>query len=226
MQDIKLSVDLSSINKYLNDMGKDNQIPFALATALNNIAREIQKQVRMDMQSHMNLRHAQYNLNAIKITSWAKKNNQTVEISVDKKYHWLTRMETGQDHIPFQGRQYLSVPNQEVFKNQIISSKNKLFIKNLNLHLNDKGETVGDQGTFIVKASSNSTPFIVQNLMQGRGKKRKENTRVLYTLVKRSKQPVKMHLIDIAQKILAGSLEPMINAALASTLRSAQAKGR
>lgn len=216
---IHLSVDLSQINEYMSNLQRDRQIPFAISKALNLIATNIQSNIRQDMKSNMNLRREQFNFRMIKITSWAKSNKHSVEISIDQRAHWLSRMEVGQDHTPFQGKHYLAVPNQAVFKNQIISSRNKLYIKNLSFHQNSKGETVGEQGTFIIKSSSSSTPFVVQNLMQGRGKKRKENTRILYTLVKRTKQPVKLHFISIANRIINSDLTGLINDAIAYTLK-------
>lgn len=217
---IRLTVDLSQINKYMSELQQDRQIPFAISKALNIIATNIQSSIRQDMKSNMNLRREAFNFRMIKITSWAKKNNPTVEISLDQRAHWLARMEVGKDHTPFQGKQYLAVPNQAVFKNQVISSRNKLYIKNLSFHINDKGETVGNEGTFIIKSSSSSVPFIVQNLMQGRGKKRKENTRILYTLVRKTKQPVKLHFISIANRIINNDLTGMINEAMAYTLKT------
>lgn len=220
MDKIILKVDLSRVNVYLNDLQQNNQIPFTIAKALNNVALSVQKAIQNDMKQHLKLNREKWNLQSIKITTWAKKTSHYAEISIQPRATNLIRLTSGEQHMPINGRTYLAIPNPEVFKNKVITSANKLFIKNLRLQpASNGGGMIGDNNTYLTPTQP---PLLLQDITIGRGKKKTDKKRLLYTLIKKSKGVIKIDFFGIAQKIINTSLDAEINSALASALRSSR----
>ena len=217
---IRLRVDTREIEQYLSSIGDGKQIPFAIAGAINNVARSVQSALREDMKAHMKLRRESFNLNSIRIITKASKISPYAEVSIGEKAKYMTRLVTGDDHVPYAGGKYIAIPNPEVFSNKVITSANQLYIRNLHLRPDPHGRgMVGDKSTYL---SPTQPPLILQDITVGRGKKKAEKKRVLYVLVKRSKGVHKLDFYGIAMRIISGNLDSEMQSAIAYALRSAR----
>lgn len=205
---LRFTIDTRQVETYLYNIGKEDQLGFAVSLAINRILNMIQLAVMEDMQAKIDFRRLAFNLRAIKINPQdrATKHKLLGIIHIDPIASNLLRLETGSDHIPINGRKYLPVPNPTVFGNKVITKDNPLQIGNLKLRDTPFG-TKGDQGTFLIE--SGGKPFVIQRTKKagskGKGKKgtnKETGTRLLYSLVQRTTTPVKLNFRAIATKIV------------------------
>lgn len=209
---VYINVDTKDVETYLLDLGKENQLPFAMSKAINETAKLVQKAIQDSIKDgHINLRRAMFNIQSIKIGKWASKSDLLSIIQIDPRAENLERLATGQDHINLNGKDYIAFPNSKVFGSSIIRKENPLWIGNLKFHDTPHG-LHGNENTFLIH-SGNGTPLILQNTSGKTGRKNRRGTnkktdnRILYTLVKKSRTPLKLDFYGIAKRIIDQCLE-------------------
>jgi len=148
------------------------QVPFGMARALNWMANEAQAAQRSGMMDRFNIRRADWNMRAIKIdkADRATKTSWRVIMQVDPRAFHLDKFEEEGIHEPFNGRHYLWVPNEAVFKNRIIRADDLLYPKKLQLGHVQGPKTKGSksegyairglQRTFMIKTANG--PIVLQ----------------------------------------------------------------
>jgi hypothetical protein len=231
---IKVEVDTTEAERYLMWLGKEEQLPFAMSKAINSVVKLIQDAIRGDMQAKLHFTQMAFELRAIKINKFSNKNDLVAEIGIEPKATNLYRLQTGQDHIPFQGKQFYPIANSVVFNGRPIRNTDPLFIRNLHLTDTPGGAAKGLQKTFIPKTQEGKAPIVVQRIASGKGVKQPKGqrgkkgldkelgTRILYTLVRKGKTPVKMNFYGIASQIITQSL----GSEIAKAVRNAVATAR
>jgi hypothetical protein len=224
---IKIKVDDASVRAQLKELNSERQAPFILSRSLNLLAKRVQENLRLNIENSLNLRRRSWVLRQVKINSgqWATKTRLSVTIELTEAARFISAFETGAQHLPLLGKKYLAIPNKEVFNNSIITSKNPLYIKNLQFHSTPFG-TEGALRTFILNPKSGADPLILQRVAPGtKGKKARgvkdSGLRMLYRLVKASHRPRKIKWYDTANSTVVreqyGIFSTVIKDALANT---------
>lgn len=213
-----LHVDMSALQKAVRELGKPEQYQFAASLTLNRLVLKIQERVwdRLLNSGAFHIRRAAWNKRAIAFLpeNRATRHKLVAVLLIREEARNLQLLEAGDPQTP--KHKYLLVPNPEVFKYSIITAKNKLHPRNLNLHKGERG-TEGLNGTFMIESKS-GTPLILQRM--GKGKRAK--TRLLYTLVHRKKVPAKLHFMDLATSTINSELDKIAQAALEQSMRTAR----
>jgi len=213
----RIEVDLSNLKKAVNALAKPEQYAYAASLTLNRLVMKIQERVwERLLGGAFHIRRAAWNKRAIYFPSQnrATKQNLVAVLEIKEEAQNLQNLETGEPQTPL--HKFLLLPNPEVFKYGIITAKNKLHPRNLNLRKTPSG-TKGNNGTFMVKAAS-GTPVILQRT----GKKKRARTRVLFVLVRRSKVPAKLHFLDISHSTIASQLDLIAQESFEKAMRTAR----
>ena len=181
-------------------MGQERQGPFILSRTLNQLAKKVQTNLKTDINSSLKIRRKQFINNQVKIDNgtWALKTRLKVTIHLTDLGAFIGDFEEGGEHVPINGHTWLTKPNPKVFGNRILRADDPLRAGNLNLH-DYKGNTIGNERTFLVHGKQ--TPLILQrtspvNGRRQRGTNKATGVRLLYTLVKQSHRPMKIHWYD------------------------------
>ena len=220
------------------------QIPFAVKTALNQVATLAQDSIKSHVESAFKLRRSGFVLlNVAKIMrgDWATKTAWRVVIQVDPKVaNFMVRMEGGDDHVPAHGR-WLWFPNDDVFQEKIILRSNPLHPANLKFERRG-GQMLGNERTFMLTPKNRREPLVMQRVARssagatqlltlgpkrGKGgkvtkKARSGGVRMLYRLVARSKVPAKLEFRETIANSVYANWGPQMIKALASALSSAK----
>lgn len=229
----ELQIDDSIAKKLLSELGKPEQLPFAMSLAINNVMTLIRDAFRGDMQSVLNLRRVAFNLKAVRVKpgDFALKSKLYSILSIDAALAPnLIRLNEGRDHISINGKKYILMPSVSVFGGKIITSSNPLHPSNLHLVSTPHGLR-GNSRTFLVH-SPGKAPVILQRTHaagKARGKKKSAQekatgNRIIYTLVRRTKTPKKIDLRALATRVVREVLEVEVRKAVAYAVRTARAK--
>ncbi len=223
-----IRVDTKEAEDYLTRLNQDNQLAFAVSKATNNLLKLIQSAIQGDMRARVNLRRVAFNLQGIKVFKWSKKRDLLGILGIDPRLNNLIRLQTGQDHIPLNGRKYISVPNPVVFGNRIILKTNPLKASNLGLHDTPQG-IQGNNGTFLVHPKDGSEPIILQRTQKANLKKKgKKGTdkgtgvRLLHFLRRSTKTTKKIDFYGIAYNIINTHLKDELIKACDEAIKSAR----
>jgi len=227
---ISITIDTSSAVKALTEIGRPDQIAFAVSNAINRVLNLIQDAVRGDMYSRLELRKVAWNLRQVKIS---KANRATAsklvgQVEINPEAYNLIRLNTGQDHLPLNGQKYVPIPNAEVFGKKVILKGNPLSISSLALHQGPKG-LVGNQNTFVVDKPG-QTALVLQRqagimgphtkkeakgvAKAQKGRSNKTGNRVLYTLVPSVRTPKKVDFFLLAKRVVEQSLRQCMTEAI------------
>jgi hypothetical protein len=227
-QGIYINVDTTDVSSYLYGLGQEKQINFAVSVAINRIAKMIQEAIRGSAKDKINFRKLVWNMNAIKISKFSNKNDLLTILQIDPKAANMERLVSGADHINMNGRKYVPIPNVSVFGKKVITRDNPLSIASLNLQPTPNGSLAGKDRTLLVHANS-GTPIIIQEpLLKKNGKAKKmkgqnrTGNRVLYTLVKSIRTPIKLDFFGIAQKIVDQYLMDELTKAVQEALNTSK----
>jgi len=223
---LSVNVDLTPVTSYLLALEQPEQIPFAVAKSLNDLARKIQAEIRTRMTASFTLRKRQWMLNRIYInkTDRATKTSWSVTIQVQEPYNILSKFEAGGERVAVNGRKFLAIPNPATFGRGSIPDE--LRIKNL--HLKTIGnETKGDNETFMIDSKRTGVPLILQDVWNQKGKKKRGMNkgtlnRILYTLVSRVKVPAKLNFVTTAQQVIDAEAMGIFKANIEFALRTAK----
>ena len=202
---INIQIDSKALLAQLEELGESKQGPFILSKSLNQLAKVVQTNLLTDMKESLRVRRKQWLNNQVKIRTgtWATKYRLMVKIELDTPAEFLSAFETGEEHVPYAGHSWLAVPSSKVFGKSIIMNDNPLKPKNLML-TQHHGLIQGLERTFLVKTKKKGTPLILQRTSKtDKGKRRrgtntKTGVRLLYTLIKASMRPHKIHWYDTA----------------------------
>ncbi len=227
---LKIQVDDNLAQKLLEELGKPEQLKFAMSLAINKTMTLIRNAFRGEMEAKLKLRRVAFNLAAVRVKpgDFATKSQLYSILSIDAALApHLIRLQTGKDHIAVNGRKYLPMPNVKVFGDKVITSANPIAIKNLQLR-STPGGLKGQQKTFMLHPAGKS-PVILQRTGQpGKGKKKGSDkatgNRILYTLIKKSKTPKKIDLLPIAQRVVREVFRDEVRSAVAYAVKTAKKK--
>lgn len=228
------------------------QLDYAVSVGINRVANIGQTAEREHMRTAFRLRQGQFVLRGVKIdkadratkTSWRAR----IQLAYPDERRFMDEHEQGGDRVRYGGAR-LWQPNKEVFKTKIIGRANPLHPKNLHLHENERGRIVGDQRTFIVKATNgqvlvlqrterlltkasgrNLKGLTLDNVAVGMGlHRRKEKalhrtagTRLLYRLVERVRIPADLEFVPTISKAAEAAWPAVANQALVEALRGSK----
>lgn len=228
---INITLDIKEVEKYLQEIGKERHLNFIVSKAVNSVLKQIQDAIRKELAAKLNLRRVSWNLLQIKINKedWANKTKLFGRIHITDEAHNLVRLATGNEHYPYKGGRYLAIPNKSVFGNRVITKDNPFNPSNLQLQRTPRG-LQGNQGTFLVE-TQRGTPLILQRTQkQGSKRKGKKGTdrstgvRMLYTLVKKSKTPLKINWEAIIYTVVNKTFQAELIKAIQYAFDTAKAK--
>lgn len=211
-------IDFSELERAVNELGKPEQLNFAMSLAINNLVFAMQKKIwERLLSSTFHIRREAFNKGAI---YFPQQNRATTKklwavLEIKSIAENLINLETGDPEDPL--KKYLLVPNPEVFQYKIISAKNKLHPRNLDLKRGKYG-VGGKERTYMINSKRTGTPLILQRIGRGKGAK----SRILYTLVKRIKVPAKLHFFDTAEQVANSEFDSIVQVALERAIRTAR----
>jgi hypothetical protein len=231
---INIEINSSQVLSQLREIGQDKQGPFILSRSLNLLAKQVQANLRGMEEQTLTLRRRQWVLQQTKIEreAWSTKTKLMVVISLSEQAAFLSRMETGETKVSRRGK-WLMVPNQEVFRNQVISADNPLNLHKLNFHTTPQGLR-GTERTFMIKSNSTGEPLVLQRVGQdakgkkGRGRRVvgatkggrliRSGLRLLYYGIKQAKIPKKMQWYNVATNTIQTNQFDVFTAVLQKAL--------
>ena len=227
---INVQVDTEDVRAYLKEIGAERQQGFVISLALNRLANLAQKAEREnDLAKNFKIRRKQFVMNKVYINKVdrANKNSWTVTIQIKEDYPQISLFETGADKVPFHS-QYLALPNRQVFGGRIIQQDDELSIRNL--HLKNIGSRVeGDSETFIINSKRTNVPLIIQDCFANGERKKKMRgmnkhlgNRILYTLIRKSRLPVRLHFVETVSNSVKQNYEQVFTDALTQALKTAK----
>lgn len=225
---LQLKIDSVAVLSTLKELGQDRQGPFILARGLNLLAKQVQTALRENLASSLALRRTAWVKAQVKIMpgTWATKTRLTVRIELSDLGSFLSGFEGGADHIPGLGRKFLAIPNPKVFGRMPVNANTTMLApRNLDLHQTPHG-LEGRHRTFVLHTKAKGTPLIMQNvsdsIKSGKGMKgvnRYLASRILFTLVRKTKRPARLAWYDTArntvQTLQAETLGQVMRDALA-----------
>jgi len=201
---LRIQLDTAPILAQLKELGQERQLNFILSKTLNTLAIKVRDNLRADFKNSLHLRHTSWVLNqiGIKPKTYSTKTRLIVKIDLSDAGSFLSAFEMGQQHLPLNGHTFFAIPNAKTMGRSVIMPGNPLSVHNLNLQESKRG-LQGLQRTFMVKSKETGTPVILQRVgpeVKGKGKKGlgADGLRLLYTLVRESKRPRKIHWRDTA----------------------------
>ena len=231
---VQIKIDSAAIMAQLTELGQERQGPFILSKTLNRLAKQVQSNLAADIKDNLKIKPARWTFikQSVKIGSgsWSTKSRLRVTIDIDPRANFLNEFEEGEEHLPIGGRKFLAVPVKRVFGNSVIDANNPLRIKNLNLHDVKGNRMEGNLQTFLVHSKKTGTPLVLQRVAKdavGKGRKginRKTGVRMLYTLLRESHRPRRIHWESVANATVSGDAEgiwtEVISQALKDTRRA------
>jgi len=227
---LQVEVDNSYALSLLTELGKEEQLPFAMSLAINKTMTIIRDAFRDDMQAKLNLRRIAFNLNAVRVKpgDFASKKQLYSILSIDATLApHLARLVTGKDHVAINGKKYLPMPNFKIFGNNIITDRNPLAIKNLHLHQTPRG-LQGDNRTFLVQKQGKAPVILQRTAKAGKGRKKGTDkdtgNRVLYVLIQKSRTPKKIDLLPIAKRVVGEVFNEQIRQAVERAVKTSRSK--
>lgn len=202
---VSIKIDRQAILSQLEELGQEKQGPFILSRTLNILANEVQKNLRKDFETSLTLRRKGWVLQQVKINKEQRstKARLTVTIEVTDQASFINPMEKGAEHLPINGKKFLVIPNSKSFGKRVIGKDDLLNIKNLGLTNSPHG-LQGRQRTFVINSKATGTPLVMQRVANDaansyrKGIKKSTGLRMLYTLIKMSKRPKKIHWYSTA----------------------------
>lgn len=202
---VSIRIPAEQITKQLTELGQERQGPFIISKTINLLGKKVQTNLRKDFETNLSLRRKTWTLQQIKINkeSWSTKARLTLTIELTEKATFITPMEKGEAHYPINGKKYLVFPSSKAFGKRIIGQNDILRVKNLALRNTPHG-LQGNQRTFLIKSKETGTPLIMQRVSQDaarsykKGRSKSTGLRLLYTLIKHSNRPKKIHWTDTA----------------------------
>ena len=231
---VQMSINTKEVIEYLQEVGYGRQTEYVISKGLNTLANKIQATIRQRIEQKFKLRRRQWILNRVYISKEdrATKTNWSVTIQIKEDNNILSKFEEGGDKVAINGKKYLAIPNDRVFKGKIIRGTDPLRIQNLQLK-NVGSNMEGDLGTYLTHDKDTGTPIIAQRIekgMKGRGiSKRGLNkhfgSRILYTLVKKSKIPARLEFVKTAQEVADKETNAIFNDVLQQAIQSAKRRG-
>lgn len=230
MAEPDVKIDPAIALEWLSNMPE--QVNFAMSKAISNLMKLIQDAIRGDMQSKIKFTQLAFELRAIKISQFARKDNLLGVIEIDPKASNLVRLETAQPHIPINGRKFLPIPNAVVFNGGVVKPSNPLSIAKLSLHPTPGGGLKGALGTYTA-AGNGKAPVIIQRVAKTakgvkapkgskKGLDKTKGTRRLYTLVKSSKTPQKLNFMVLCNQIVQAHMADEIRKASLYAIKTAR----
>ncbi len=247
---VQLRVDPSKALGSLTD-AQEQQLPFAVALAINRTANDAQEAERYRLKASFKLRRESFNLRGVYISKQDRANKSTwravIQIQADRDY--LNKFEQGGEQIPH-GR-YRWIPNRDVFKSRIIGAGDPLNPKNLKFHKDPSGRMLGNERTFMVRTKGNGQLLVLQredrrltkgskgrlgkltldNFKGGQGpatKKQKlslqrtAGVRMLYRLTTRYKVRAQLEFYDTVSRTVQDVFPARMREAMDQAMRSAK----
>lgn len=223
---IKARIDRDRVLYHLEQLGQERQLNFILSRTLNLLAKEVQAEERKGFDLTLKTqRRMPWIKSQVKIKEWSTKRNLTVRIFLDEKANFIGDMEEGAERVPVNGRKYLAYPNPKVFKDKIITNKNPLKVSNLGLTPSKGGLLKGKERTFLVH-SDRGTPLILQRTSKPASTRKRKvkdsGVRLLYTLIKKSSRPKKLHWKNIGKTVVRDMQESIWKQVIEDAMKKAK----
>lgn len=171
---ITIQIDAKRAIRTLREDG-EKQIPFALANAVNKIAKDVQFDERVQLRRAFTLRRPEWADRAVKITKFAKKQDPTAVIGIhppggDERADILTKFETETSKTPRAGA-HVAIPIAAKRTKKDIVRKNQ-----------QPRALIASGKAFIIRQTKNPAVQLVVRYA-GRGKRKALET--LWLLVRR-----------------------------------------
>ena len=174
-----------------------DQLPYATSVAINLVSAAAMRQMREDLPKRLDIKQS-WVLSGFKILTAATKKTLVAYVGIDPSRSFLTWFEKGGEREPLHGM-YNWIPNAEVFKNKVIRTSNPLYPGNIRL---DNGVDVRNN-IYMIRRNT-SVPLVLQyndGKRKSKGVKQGES-RLLYTLVKKSTMPLSLQFYDTVNKVI------------------------
>lgn len=205
---IEIQVDARKALGQIHDDGV-NQIPFALANAVNSTALDVQRAARNRARSVFTIRRPEWVDRSMKIKQFATKRNPTAIVGIHppgatgaQRVDILGKFETDTQKLP-RGRS-IAIPVSSRIKrgnSGIISSRDRP--KAYNFRQVGK-KIIGDRGTFIIRKADGSGMIFqrVKGPKAPKGMKRSSSIFALYILARRARIVPDLKFIPTAQNVV------------------------
>jgi hypothetical protein len=218
MPTVRIDIDIAPTVQFLTELQQE-QVPYAVSRAVNDIAVEVQNGIRAGMNERFTIRKA-WVLMGVKIPKFSNKRDNpisvTVEIAPDRDF--MNKFEAGGQKFPRVGSN-IAVPTPAVrpSKSGIVpnSMRPRAFGFQTTTTKRGAAQTKGDQRTFII--DNGRTPGIYQRT----GSK---SLRLLYKFFKSVPIPMSLRFQDSAKNIVNNRFDEIFAKRLAEALRTAKRK--
>lgn len=199
--EIKVNVDIKAVSKALGDL--KNQIPFAISTAVNDVAKKAQTDIRSHIHEKFIVRRPAWIDRSVKIAPFANKQTLSATISIDPAggNDVLSKFEEGGTKTSQRGG-LVAIPGREVFPD-----KSKVI---------PKGKRPRNLKAFVLKTKSGGEALMTY---VGRGKNR--IVKLAYALVKSVPIPKKLDFVKTATATVNREWEASINRAVQKAIDTA-----
>ena len=193
-----IQVDSTSVLRTLEELGQERQGPFILARGLNLIAKQIQASLFVNLDTNLTIRRKGWTKQQIKIDTgtWATKTKLSVVIHLTPLATFLSDFEKGAEHLPVNGRSWLTVPNPKTLGKNPMQLNNPLRVKNLSFHETPFGLR-GEQRTFMIHTPAGQ-PMVMQRVGNDIKGRNRRGLRILYFLSRATKRPQRIQWYDAA----------------------------
>lgn len=209
---MEIRVDTAEAEAYLDGIWKD-QIPFAASVAVNQTAKDVQAEERLNIAGEFILRRADFVLRGVKIPRFSNKADAEIaaEILIDEKTDFLRKFEAGVTKTPLQGSQ-LAIPiAARPSKGEIVPKVLRPRKLGLRAHTTAGGKVQlkGKFGTFVIRG--------LGILQRAEGV-----VRLLYRFRPSARTPAILRFHEIGERVVREKWPSNFVAAFTRAIRSAK----
>lgn len=198
------------------------QIPFAVSTALNNLANAGQRAEQELVQRDFELRQVAFILNTIKRfpqQDFATKQKLAAGYRIDPTRDFLAKHETAHERFAIQGKPYLAIPLPDLRRTKKGLVPRSLYPSAFKPYVDAGNISQGQQRTFIVPTKQGGNRVLLQRFGGSRGKK---GVRALYLFVPSVHIDARLHFQETAEAVARSAWPRLFAEAWANALRTAK----